>query len=391
MRCPDSDPSPAEPAPCGAAGTRGPATAADTPAEPLRRAIQGGQIVPWTWDLMGGTLTLLENHQLVCGSPRLNSTFDEREILAFVAEQDHDVLRKAVLHTRSTGDDFQCRFRGRPDRESNSMRWYASRGTPDSTAAGPPQRLSGVAWEITEHIACETVLRSQLAHAARLGNIGELAAGLAHELNQPLAALRLFASAARELGNGDQLQECLRHIDEQSHRAGEIIRRMRSFASPAPFRRGPADLNHVVREVLWILDNELRHAQVAAELQLAERLPPLSADAIQLQQILVNLVRNAIDAMQQPGGRRQMVVRTTNLTSAIELSVTDSGAGIVPSIAPHLFEPFQTTKAAGLGLGLSICRTLVESHGGSIRAEANPGGGTTFLVVLPVAQDQAGT
>lgn len=388
MSCPDCGIPPAAQAhACPAGGLNSRATV-EVSAESLRSAVRGGRIVPWVWDLAGGTLTLLENAQELCGPTGEARTFAVRDALHLVAEQDHKAIQEASLRTRVDGLDFHCQFRTRMAGADGGPRWFASRGTADNDGAARPQRVWGVTWDITQQVACEITLRNQLVHTARLGTLGELAAGLAHELNQPLAALRLFASAARELGNAPELYECLRHIDEQSCRAGEIIRRMRSFAGNGPFRRGSADLNQLVREVLWILDNELRHARVAAEAALAESLPTLCADAIQLQQILVNLIRNAIDAMAQPGRNdRRLVVRTQNLGSKVEFSVTDSGCGLAPAIAARLFEPFQTTKATGLGLGLSICRTLVEGHGGSIRATANPAGGTTFLVTLPVAQD----
>jgi two-component system sensor kinase FixL len=257
-------------------------------------------------------------------------------------------------------------------------------------------RFVSVQRDITDHKKSEEqmeLLRKQLAHASRLGTLGEMAAGLAHELNQPLAALRLYATAAKDLGpafDSQDLRECLQRIDEQSLRAGEIIRRMRSFVSRHPFRREPADLNQLLREVLAILQNELRHSRVSTELNLDDDLPAVSVDTIQIQQILVNLIRNAVEAMTQPGNNsRQLSIRTNLDGNSVRVGIADTGGGLDPAVSAKLFEPFQSTKPTGLGLGLAICRTLVEAHGGCIGVEPNSTRGTTFFFSLPAVKDQS--
>ncbi len=238
-----------------------------------------------------------------------------------------------------------------------------------------------------------TLLQTQLAHVSRLGTLGEMAAGLAHELNQPLAALRLYATAAQDLGaayDAKQLQQCLARIDEQSCRAGEIVRRMRTFISRRPAQRVPANLNQLLCEVLELLDSELRHAGVKTELKLDDRLPAVSVDRIQIQQVLVNMIRNAVEAMTLlENDTRRLSICTTIADKQVRIGIADTGGGLAPSISARLFEPFHTTKPSGLGLGLAICRTLVEAHGGSIGAEPNPMRGTTFFFSLPVVQDEA--
>jgi PAS domain S-box-containing protein len=234
------------------------------------------------------------------------------------------------------------------------------------------------------------LLRDELAHVARVGTMGELASGLAHELNQPLAAVHLYAGAAQQLGAGCDsaaLQKCLRRIGEQSLRAGEIVRRMRDFVRRDPSRREPADLNQLLRDVLLLLENDLRQCGVALELGLDQTLFPVLVDGIQIQQVLVNLIRNAIDAMNRPEvSVRRLSIRTSATPDGVRVSVADTGGGIDPGIADKLFHPFHSTKSSGLGLGLAICRTLIEAHGGCIGAVPAPDGGTSFFFLIPAAE-----
>jgi two-component system, LuxR family, sensor kinase FixL len=235
----------------------------------------------------------------------------------------------------------------------------------------------------------EKILRDELSHAARLGTMGEMATGLAHELNQPLAALILYAETARRLGTkSKELQEVLQAIEEQAFRAGEIIRRMRKFVKRVPPTRAKADLNQLIQEVLRLLEHDLRNNGVRLILELDERLPAVLAETIQIQQIVVNLVRNAVDAMADiPRSVRTLTIRTEEIEGGIKVSVIDTGCGIEPAVLAHLFEPFQTTKSNGMGIGLSICQTLIQAHDGSIGTEPNPPGGTIFYFVLPVVEE----
>jgi PAS domain S-box-containing protein len=238
----------------------------------------------------------------------------------------------------------------------------------------------------------EKSLRDELSHAARLGTMGEMASGIAHELNQPLGALVIYAETARRLGAtlpSNELQNALQCIVEQSLRAGEIIRRMRAFVKRVPPTLAAADLNHLVREVLALLVHDLRKHEVELRLELDERLPPVLAETIQIQQVIVNLARNAIEAMtEKPRHDRLLRIHTQNTPDGAQVSVIDNGCGIDPSVVTKLFEPFQTTKPNGMGIGLSICQTLVRSHGGSIGMCPNPDGGTIFYFTLPVVAQE---
>jgi PAS domain S-box-containing protein len=246
--------------------------------------------------------------------------------------------------------------------------------------------------DITERKQAESQVRElsdALSHSKRVATLGEIATGLAHELNQPLGALHLDATTAMSLAGGLEtpgLSDCLQRISDQSFRAGEIIRRMRSFIRRGSSHKMPNDTNRLVREVLLLLGNDLRENAVTVELTLAERLPPAMVDGIQIQQVLVNLIRNAGEAMaQNVDAARVLSLRTETFEGEVRVSVSDTGCGLDPAVTGKLFFPFQTTKPTGLGLGLSICRTLVEAHNGHIEVRPNPGRGTTFSFSVPVA------
>jgi signal transduction histidine kinase len=231
-------------------------------------------------------------------------------------------------------------------------------------------------------------LREQLAHIARVGTLGEMAAGLAHELNQPLTAIHLEAEAALQLGSTDpaELRGTLTRIGDQSLRAGDIVRRMRAFARRGETTREAIDVGVLVHEVLALLDHDLRLGQIQIMLLLRDGMPPVEVDRVAIQQVLVNLIRNAMEAMAAPAVlTRRLTIATEATADCVRVSVTDTGGGVDPAVLARLFHPFQTTKSAGLGLGLSICQTLVEAHGGRVGAGPHPAHGALFFFELPMA------
>jgi C4-dicarboxylate-specific signal transduction histidine kinase len=234
-------------------------------------------------------------------------------------------------------------------------------------------------------------LREQLAHIGRVGTMGEMAAGLAHELNQPLTAIHVEASAAIELagaGDFDSVRASLTRISEQSLRAGDIVRRMRQFSRREESSRERLEVGQLIHEVLALLDHDLRLAGVQTALTFRDRLPPVVADRVEIQQVLVNFIRNSLDAMARPAiAVRRLTIRTEVVKSNVRVSITDTGGGVDATLVPKLFHPFQTTKPAGLGLGLTICQSLIEAHGGRVGAGPHPGDGSTFFFELPAAQD----
>ncbi|QSQ19431.1 nodulation protein V [Pyxidicoccus parkwayensis] len=236
----------------------------------------------------------------------------------------------------------------------------------------------------------------QLAHVSRVAALGELAASLAHELNQPLAAILSNAQAARRLLNAtpaelDEVREALGDIISDDKRAGEVIHRMRALLKWGEPRQELHSLNDLVREVARLLANDMNLRGADLRLALAPSLPAVQGDGIQLQQVVLNLLMNAMDAMADvPAGQRQLRVRTaSSVPGQVELSVQDSGGGIEPSRLALIFEPFYSTKEHGLGMGLSISRSIVEAHGGRLQAESPPGQGALLRCVLPAAHTES--
>jgi two-component system sensor histidine kinase DctS len=229
----------------------------------------------------------------------------------------------------------------------------------------------------------------QLERSARLASVGEMASTLAHELNQPLMALSNFALAARALaerGEGGLLAETLNDIIAQSKRASEIVKRVRVFINPQRAHYENLAPEEVIQHAVDLLKPELQRHHAQLLLQLEEGLPPVRGDSVLLEQVLMNLIHNALHAMQsQPPSRRRIVLLCRQQAQGVSVTVTDNGPGIPAEQIEQIFAPFFTSKPDGLGLGLNICRTIVEAHGGCISVENSPAGGAAFTFSLPLA------
>ncbi|MBN8510171.1 MAG: histidine kinase, partial [Burkholderiales bacterium] len=231
--------------------------------------------------------------------------------------------------------------------------------------------------------------RAELAHLSRVAMLGELSGSLAHEINQPLAAILGNAQAAlRFLGRDPpalaQVAEALQAIVGNDRRAGQVIERLRALLRKEEAAREPVDLNQLVDDSLQLLRSDLENRGVHARAEPHPALPRVSGDRVQLQQVLLNLVLNGCDAMDGQPGPRRLELRTDLGTDGwVRVEVADRGPGIAPENAEKMFEPFFTTKAQGLGIGLALCRTIVQAHGGRIGAGPNDGGGARLRVELP--------
>ena len=262
-------------------------------------------------------------------------------------------------------------------------------------------RDEGVAFvlDLTERKRAEEALRdaqANLAHVTRVTTLGELTASIAHEVNQPLAGVVANAEAClRWLDRGtpdlDAARRSVEWIIDDGNRASEVIRRVRALANKTDLEKVPLDVNDVVREVIALVQRELISHQVSLRMELAPALPMILGDRVQLQQVIINLVMNGIEAMQSVTDRpRELVIRSRqDETQQVLVSVTDCGVGISAENADRLFNAFFTTKSSGMGMGLSICRSIMEAHGGRLWATANVPHGATFQFTLPVNADTA--
>ena len=233
-------------------------------------------------------------------------------------------------------------------------------------------------------------LQSELVHISRLTAMGEMASTLAHELNQPLSAIANYLKGSRRLleGSADErsgvMRDALDKAAEQALRAGQIIRRLRDFVSRGESERRIESLAKLVEEASALALVGAKEHGVRVRLQLDPRRDMVLADKVQIQQVLLNLMRNAVDALvNSSDARRELLVSTTlDDDETLQINVIDTGPGINEEIRDQLFQPFVTTKRQGMGVGLSISRTIIESHGGRIWADANPGGGAAFHFTL---------
>ena len=256
--------------------------------------------------------------------------------------------------------------------------------------AGNPASMYAIVRDISERRAQEArtaTLREQLIHAGRVQELGQVSASIAHELNQPLTAMKNYIAAAKRVadrGDSAAASTMIAKADEQARRAADIIQHMRGFLENRGTQKKREDINSLVREAADLGLIGARAVGVDTRFFLAPDLPPVVVDRVQIEQVLVNLLHNAVDAMADMP-ERVLIVSSRQGASAIEIVVTDTGKGIPQSVADTLFQPFTTTKQDGMGIGLAISKSIVEAHDGEIFAGPNPGGGTSFCVRLPPA------
>jgi two-component system sensor kinase FixL len=236
-------------------------------------------------------------------------------------------------------------------------------------------------------------LQGRLLHVSRLATVGEMSSGIAHELNQPLCAMANYAQACERLlalpdPDITEIRESLQEITSQALRAGEVIRRLRSLARPQQARPDLTDINPVLAELTDLIQSDAKVHHVRYRFEPGAGLPQVRADRAQIQQLVLNLVHNAIEALAEvPPESREVTIRTSRTDNGdVEVCVSDRGPGVSPAIAPHLFTPFCTTKSAGTGLGLAMSRTIAEANSGTLGYRPNWPTGSCFTLLLPAAQ-----
>lgn len=252
--------------------------------------------------------------------------------------------------------------------------------------------LAGIAIDHTQREEQDRLHQAELAHMARLNTMGEMATTIAHELNQPLSAISTYAAVAlRMLQSGNMQQdgmiEALNGARDQAMRASEVIRHIRQFVSKRPVHKESVDINVLIEQILKLVQPDLHQHKVKVELHLAENLPPVMADQIQIEQVILNILRNCMEAMKDTDStaRKIRIVTDHSDTALIKTAISDTGPGIDAKLLSRIFDPFMTTKeGSGMGVGLSICRSIIENHDGRLWAESQPGHGASFFFTLPV-------
>jgi len=321
----------------------------------------------------------------------------DRELGNGWAEGVHPDDREGCLATYADAFDARREFtmEYRLQRHDGEYRWVSDKGVPRWAPDGAFLGYIGCADDITPRKEAELAAerhRAELAHVARLSTMGELAASLAHELNQPLTAILSNAQTAeRFLASDwvdlDEVREILKDVVEDDRRASEVIHRLRALVRKEPPAFAPLDLGSVIGDVVRLVhgDAVLRHSRVSVEVALG--LPAVLGDRIELQQVVLNLLVNAFDAMKDcPTREREVSVRAAlDGAGMVKVAVRDRGTGVSAGDLDRIFEPFHTTKREGLGMGLSICRNIIAAHGGRLWVENNPNRGATFYFTVPVA------
>ncbi len=352
-------------------------------------AVEAADVGLWVWDLDGDVVSTTGRARSGPGAARL----DFESLLTSIHADDRERVRLAAAASVRSKGEFEGEYRiVGPEGE---IRWIAARGRVECDADGRPVRMRGVSIDVTARKDAELEVdrqRNELAHLSRVTMLGELSGSLAHELNQPLAAILSNAEAAQNFlsradADLDEVRAILGDIVEDDKLAGEIIRRLRLLLRKGEVQLQALEANEVVGDVLKLMRSDLLNRGVAVSLELAPELPRVLGDRVQIQQVLLNLVANGCDAMDAtaPGQRRLRLSTALEGGDAVRISVADRGSGVPAGESERVFEPFFTTKAGGMGLGLAICRTIVTAHRGRLWDENNAEGGATFAFTLPLA------
>ena len=333
----------------------------------------------------------------LCRILDIRTNDDEAPLMAmlerWVHPSDREKLDEAFRGLESPGNTFDCEYRIAV--ADGTTRYLHHIAQVTRNAQGIPVRHFGTIHDVSDRRATEDEarqLQERLTHFSRLSTMGEMAAGLAHEINQPLAAIATYAQACQRFvrsphrDDADVL-EALEQISVQALRAGEVIRRLRNFVKNREVKREPVDCNRLLDDLRTLAETDARLHNVRLRIDAEPGLPTVHADPIQLQQVVLNLVRNAIDAMSEtPETNREVLLSTRRVSDGeIEIVVADQGIGLAPEAAENLFNAFFTTKAGGTGLGLAISRSIVRAHGGRLWHTPNEGNGARFHFTLPAS------
>jgi PAS domain S-box-containing protein len=360
--------------------------------ERMNMAAESAQLAMWDWDLSTGKVLVRDGGRFGFDP---DNPIDHDTLSGRVHPEDLCMRAKAIAKAKESGF-YECEFRTiQPD---GSIRWMAARGRKTHlTGGGACPRILGVAWDITQQKQASEEAQQQrvdLAHLSRAATLSALSGSLAHELSQPLTSILSNAQAGqrfmtREPPDYSELPDILEDIVNEDLRAGAIIDRLRTLLRRGHITLQPVDVGEALEELLRLTRNDFIARQVQVTNLARESLPPAMTDRVQLQQVLLNLILNACDAMDTNEPRDRHLTLTAEVTQhELRMGVLDCGVGL-PDNIESMFQAFHTTKPHGLGMGLSICRTLIGSQGGRLWAERRADRGAAFYVSLPLASPPA--
>jgi len=350
----------------------------------------------WAWRVAGGdALHLSGEWYRIYGFDPENGppTFEERRQRTH--PEDRAKWQGAIDQAIAEKSEYKAEFRILlPD---GSVKHIHTVGHPVLNASGDLVQFVGSSTDITERKHAEEALRqaqTDLAHASRVTTMGELTASLAHEVNQPIAAAVTDANTclrwlARDQPDLEEAREAAARVVKDATRAAEIIARVRMVFKKGVAQRELVDVNELIREMIILLRNEISRQSIAVRTELAEALPQIMGDRVQLQQVMMNLIMNSIDAMKDVDGARELTINSRSAESEqVMVSVSDTGVGLPSQQADQIFNAFFSTKAHGTGMGLRISRSIVESHGGRLWAADNASRGASFHLTLPTKVEE---
>jgi PAS domain S-box-containing protein len=363
--------------------------------ERLGMALAAAKMGIWEWIIATDEVVWSKQVGPIYGLAEGEAVKSLDEFLQCIHPEDRAAIGRRIeelMESRFAGQSYDVEHR--VVWPAGEVRWVASKGRVLFDSSGAPIRMVGTVMDATARKQAEERAQDYLAdlwRMARIRTADQTASSLAHELNQPLTAIAIQAGIASSLastvgGASSDLAIPLKEINEQAQRAGGIIRSLRDFVKRGAARREVVHVNDLVREVVVLVEALARRRHVRIALELGD-VAPLDADRIQLAQALMNLIQNALDALNVPNVTdRRLEVATRTNGAHVEIDIADTGPGIPADVGEQIFERFYTTKSEGIGLGLAICRSIVEAHGGRLHFTSVVGAGTIFSIHLPTVE-----